>query len=80
MPGNKAPYWKEWIPDPIEDVYYIGDKLNLQILACVDGAWISGHWETIGRNFPEVIFVSDWLTKEVISNDKIDFWCFTRDL
>ena len=70
--------WFTEAPDPIDEQNYIGDKIDLQVLAEVDGRFISGHWELSGTEWLTVVFIPDWLTKEIISADEIDFWCYVR--
>ena len=77
---NKRIVWREEIPDPFLDRDEIGDKLELQILIETDGRLISGHWEMSAVEYATVVFVPDWLTKDIIENDDIEYWCFTRDI
>ena len=73
--------WYYSLPDPYEDGDMIGDKMDLQVLVCIDGgAHISGHFEITGKYSLDVVFVPDVLTKDLITNDIIDHWCFVRDL
>ncbi len=77
---NRTIHWYTHTPDPFEDADEIGDKLDLQILAEVDHRLISGHWELSDKEWMTVIFVPDWLTKDIISADEIDYWCFVREI
>lgn len=77
---NRTIRWNTYIPDPVDDAKEIGDELDLQIIAEIDGRLISGHWELSKSEWLTVIFVPDWLTKDIISADQIDYWAFTRDI
>lgn len=77
---NKRIVWREDIPDPFLDSDEIGDKLELQILVESDGRLISGHWDMSAVEWATVIFVPDWMCKDIISVDEIEYWCFVRDI
>lgn len=77
---NREIIWRTYTPDPFRDEEEIGDELELQILAEIDGRLISGHWELSKEEWMTVIFIPDWLTKDIISGDEIDYWCFVRDI
>ena len=72
--------WRTYIPDPLEDEEDIGDSLELQVLAESDGRLISGHWEMSGTEWLTVVFIPDWLCKDIISADEIEYWCFAREI
>lgn len=77
---NRELVWRTYTPDPFRDEDEIGDELELQILAEIDGRLISGHWELSKVEWMTVIFVPDWLTKDIIENDDIEYWIFTKEL
>lgn len=77
---NRTIHWFTEAPDPFRNADEIGDKLDLQILAEVDGRLISGHWELSSEEWMTVVFIPDWICKDIVSADEIDYWCFVREI
>lgn len=71
-------HWHEGIPDIEEVMDWTKER---QIIAYVDGgSYISGHWEVTGEEILDVVFIPDFLTKDIITNDEIAAWLWEREL